>query len=146
MSSDLLQTSNGTDVRSMEPGFLQETLSPGDQPKEKSSRARTVTWLCLPYFCLPGCSAVLSTSRPDSHPMQTLLQAQHSLGQTVSKVPSTPTGSCLHIAQIWCLILDDCKLLRSCSRFEQTADAPSSFGHLHANTYARSSGRLDRHP
>ena len=106
-----------TKVRFMEPGFLQETLSQGDGPKEKSSRARTVTWLCLPYFCLEEYSGVLSTSRPGSHPMRTLLQARFSLvhkerdlQQAVCNMIGTPQGFCFHISQIWCLILDDCKL------------------------------------
>ena len=63
----------------MEPGFLQERLSRGDRPNDKAFGARTVTWLCLPYFCLEEYAGVLSASRPGSHPMRTLLQARFSL-------------------------------------------------------------------
>ena len=134
----------------MEPGFLQETLSQGDGPKEKSSRARTVTWLCLPYFCLEEYSGVLSTSRPGSHPMRTLLQARFSLvhkerdlQQAVCNMIGTAQGFCFHISQIWCLILDDCKLHWLCSLFGQTADALSSVGYLRANAFVRPSGKFD---
>lgn len=100
----------------MEPGFLQERLSRDDRPNDKAFGARTVTWLCLPYFCLEEYAGVLSASRPGSHPMRTLLQARFSLvrkerdlQQAVCKLADTPQGFCFHIAQTWCLILDDCR-------------------------------------
>lgn len=101
----------------MESGLLQETLSRGDRPKDKALRPRTVTWFCMPYFCLEEYSGVLSGSRPDAHPMRTLMQARFSLvrmkrdmQQVVRSVNGTPEGFCFYIAQIWCLVLDDCKL------------------------------------
>jgi hypothetical protein len=99
----------------MEPGFLQEGLSHEDRPKEKTSKPRSVTWMCLPYFFLNEYSGVLSASKPGAHPMRTLLQARFSLArkerdmqQAVCNIPGTPPNFCFHIAQLWCLVLDDC--------------------------------------
>jgi hypothetical protein len=96
----------------MAPSFLQDNISGEMRPK--ASRARTVSWLCVPYFCLAR-YATSSSLRPSSHPMRTLLQARYSqvqkkrdMEQAVCQVSGTPPEHCFYIGQIWILILDDC--------------------------------------
>jgi hypothetical protein len=98
----------------MAPGTLQEALS--KESRQKATKERTVTWMCLPYFSLEQYSGIKTASRPSSHPVRTLLQAKFSLvkkerdmQQAVCNLPDTPAGQCFHIAQVWCLVLDDCK-------------------------------------
>lgn len=110
---------------------MQETLSQGDRPQDKLSRARAAIWICLPYFCLAEYSGVLSASRSGAHPMQTLLQARFSLvqkdrdlQQAVCNLLGTPPGFCFHIAQLWCLVLDDCNIPWSYLEVDDVADIP----------------------
>lgn len=109
-----MQVLHGAKVRFMVPCLLQETLS--QDIRTKSSRSRTVMFQCLPYFCLEKYSGSLSGLRSSSHPMRTLLQQRFSLvqkdrdmQQAVCQLLDTPTEHCFHIAQMWCLVLDDCK-------------------------------------
>lgn len=96
----------------MVPSFLQDNISGEMRPKV--SRARTISWLCVPYFCLDR-YATPANLKPSSHPMRTLLQARYSLvqkkrdmEQAVCHLSGTPVEHCFYIAQIWLLILDDC--------------------------------------
>lgn len=98
----------------MVPSFLQETISSEIRPKAQKST--TVTWLCLPYFCLEKYSELLATSGPSSHPMRTLLQArfsmvqkQRDLQQAVCQLEDAPLEHCFHIAQLWCVVIEDCE-------------------------------------
>jgi hypothetical protein len=107
-----LQTSRNMKTKFMVPSFLQDNISGEMRPK--ASRARTISWLCAPYFCLDR-YATPSNLRPSSHPMRTLLQARYSLAQkkrdmeqAVCHLPGTPAEHCFYIAQIWFVILDDC--------------------------------------
>ena len=106
----------------MVPSFLQDNISGEKRPK--ASRARTISWLCVPYFRLAR-YAVPSSLKPSSHPMRTLLQARYSLvqrkrdmEQAVCQVTGTPDEHCFYIAQIWLLVLDDCTY-RFLSRYAQ---------------------------
>lgn len=108
-----LQTSRNIKTRFMVPSFLQDNLSGEMRPK--ASRARTISWMCVPYFCLDK-YAVPSGLKPSSHPMRTLLQARFSLvqkerdmQQAVCHLPDTPAEHCFYITQVWFLILDDCE-------------------------------------
>jgi hypothetical protein len=125
----------------MEPIFLQECLSREDRPKEKTTKPRNVTWICLPYFCLEEYSGGHSASKPNAHPMRTLLQARSSLArkerdmqQAVCSVLNNPPEFCFHIPQIWCLVLDDCRHSLAMCPFSD-ADRLSSLGHLCAQTH-----------
>jgi len=96
----------------MVPSFLQDNISGEKRPK--ASRARSISWLCVPYFRLDR-YATPSSLKPSSHPMRTLLQARYSLvqrkrdmEQAVCQVSGTPADHCFYIAQIWLLVLDDC--------------------------------------
>ncbi|CZR67669.1 uncharacterized protein PAC_17568 [Phialocephala subalpina] len=115
-----MQARSGTKVRFMVPGVLQGPLL--KDPRDNLSRSGTVTWICLPYFCLQKYSGSISGLPASSHPMKTLLQARFSLTrkerdmqQAACHLLGTPQDHCFHIAQIWCLILDD-DLLITCAR------------------------------
>ena len=79
------------------------------------SRTRTVSWMFVPYFCLAKYSSL--TVRPSSHPIRTLMQTRSSLiqkerdlQQAVRLLPDPPPSDvCFHIAQVWFIVLDDCK-------------------------------------
>lgn len=110
-----IQTSRGSYVGHMEPRFIQNRLPPGGSPSEQTLAPRTVTWICLPYFTLERYSGLLAADNPRLFPMQTLLQAQFS-GATrdrdMQQAVRQRKGSsevCFHIAQLWCLILDNCR-------------------------------------
>ncbi|EKD16183.1 Mg2+ transporter [Drepanopeziza brunnea f. sp. 'multigermtubi' MB_m1] len=115
-----LQTATKTKARYMVPSFLQDNLS--EEKISKTSRMRTISWVCLPYFVLQQYSAP-SGSRASSHPMRTLLQARFALTrkerdmkQAVQGLGNTPPEHCYYIAQVWFLIIDDCShdcILRS---------------------------------
>lgn len=56
------------------------------------------------------------------HPLRPLLQAHfHStaqkreMAQAITKLPSTESGKCLHVSQVWCLIVDNATIV-TCSR------------------------------
>lgn len=86
--------------------------------KEKSLGQRSVIWMCLPYFLLQKYSAT-SKNLTDSHPLRTLLQTHSSftqkkrdMQQAVCKLPGWKKlgqDYCFHIAQVWCLVVDECK-------------------------------------
>ena len=76
----------------------------------------------MPYFCLERYSGIQSASQSGQHPVRTLLQARfisvrkdRDMQQAVCQMPDTPKGHCMHIAQIWYLLLDD-SLLVTCAR------------------------------
>jgi hypothetical protein len=111
-----LQTSRGMKSRYMLPSYLQENIATEGRPKP-SSRTRTVSWICVPYFCLENYFVPAASARPSSHPMRTLLQARFSLihkdrdmHQAVRLLPDPPAENCcFHIAQVLFIVLDDCK-------------------------------------
>jgi hypothetical protein len=130
-----MQISRGTKVRFMVPHILEEPLSSEAQPD--GSEVRTATLLCLPYFCLEKYSGYPAGSQPQSHPMRTLLQARFSLTQkerdmkqAVCHLLDTPEGHCFHVAQFWCLVLDDCELQSSSFVEDDKAYKISSSDHL----------------
>jgi hypothetical protein len=111
----IIQASNGRSVRHMEPKFRQQTLSSERSPREQTLTPRTVTWLCLPYFSLEPYSGLLGADNPKAFPNQTLLQAKFTrtartrdMQQVVCGQQGAPKGFCFHIAQLWCLVLDNC--------------------------------------
>ncbi|CZR57820.1 uncharacterized protein PAC_07709 [Phialocephala subalpina] len=114
-----LQTSTKMKTRFMVPSFLQDSIS--EEKRLKDSRVRTISWLCVPYFCLDKYSTP-SGLRASSHPMRTLLQARFGLTkkerdmkQAVRWLGNTPAEHCFYIAQVWFLIIDD-SLIVSCAR------------------------------
>jgi hypothetical protein len=111
-----MQTSKNSKSRYMTPSYMQENISRDSRPKA-SSKLRTVSWLCVPYFVLDSYSTPGSILHSSSHPARTLLQARFSLvqkdrdmQQAVRLLQVTPTGDvCFHIAQVWFIVIDDCK-------------------------------------
>ncbi|CAG8959792.1 hypothetical protein HYFRA_00001700 [Hymenoscyphus fraxineus] len=114
-----MHTSNGASVRFMAPIVLSTTIRPKLQDLNESSRQeRSVAWMCLPYFLIQKYSSNSKDFLPASHPAKTLLQSQSSFAhekrdmqQTVCKLPGCPQGHCFHIAQVWCLVVDDSFLI-----------------------------------
>lgn len=83
-------------------------------PRSETSKAGTVTWMCLPYFVLQKYSGIIANLPPSSHPVRTLLQTSYKLArrerdmqQAVRHLDGCPPESCFHIDQVWCLVLDD---------------------------------------
>jgi len=110
-----MQTSRGVKSRYMAPSYLQDNIAIESRPKT-SSKTRPISWMCVPYFVLESYSIPKSTPRRSAHPMRTLLQARFSLvqqerdmQQAVRLLPDAAADKCFHIAQVWFVILDDCK-------------------------------------
>ena len=112
-----VQTASGRSVRHMEPACIQDVLPSGGASKGSGFAPRTVTWMCLPYFSLEAYSGLQAASaHPSAFPVETLLQAKFSraarkrdMHQAVCENNDTPDGLCFHVAQIWCLVVHNCK-------------------------------------
>ncbi|KAI1774117.1 hypothetical protein F4818DRAFT_420890 [Hypoxylon cercidicola] len=117
-------TSNGNNVRHMDPRPVRVTIPPDGRTKGQISRS--LTWLCVPYFSLEKYSGLLSASTASSFPIETLLQSEYArttkerdMQQAVSRNGEAPEGFCFHIAQVWCIVLDN-SLLITCGRMSGT--------------------------
>ncbi|KAF3055618.1 hypothetical protein GL218_06953 [Daldinia childiae] len=113
-------TAKGNNVRHMDPKPIRVTIPPDGRTKGQTSRF--VTWLCVPYFSLEKYSGLLSASTVSSFPIETLLQSEYArttqerdMQQAVCKNGEVPDGHCFHIAQLWCIVLDN-TLLITCGR------------------------------
>ncbi|KAF3762955.1 putative Mg2+ transporter [Cryphonectria parasitica EP155] len=123
-----VQTANGNSVRHMEPTCIQHVLPPDGTSKAPSVARRTVTWVCLPYFTLEKYSGLEGAPQnPAAFPIETLLQAKFSragrnrdMRQAVCQSKDTPTGLCFHVAQMWCLVLDNSFLFTYSRMAEET--------------------------
>ncbi|KAK4043881.1 hypothetical protein C8A01DRAFT_12591, partial [Parachaetomium inaequale] len=109
-----IQTADLKYVRYLEPKLRHEPLLQDGKPVG----SQAVTWISLPYFCLEPYSGLLGANSSKSFPTPTLLQARYSrtarnrdMEQAVCQQKGAPKGLCFHIAQLWCLILDDSLLL-----------------------------------
>lgn len=98
----------------MDPKPIRVTIPPDGRTKGQTSRF--VTWLCVPYFSLEKYSGLLSASTVSSFPIETLLQSEYArtteerdMQQAVCKNGEVPDGHCFHIAQLWCIVLDNSK-------------------------------------
>ncbi|PNY27290.1 Uncharacterized protein TCAP_02785 [Tolypocladium capitatum] len=118
------QNPKGSKVGYMDPRCFEVPL------KKKLSPGRTSSgsahWICIPYFSLQQYSGLLSASSLSSFPPQTLLQAQYSrtpqsrdMQQAVCQLGGVRRGECFHIAQLWCLVLDN-SLLVTCGSMSQS--------------------------
>lgn len=75
--------------------------------------------MCIPYFTLEPYSGLEEVADdPSAFPIETLLQAKFSrsskkrdMHQAICEDKEAPAGSCFHIAQVWCLIIDNCESL-----------------------------------
>ncbi|KAL8341987.1 hypothetical protein RB601_005236 [Gaeumannomyces tritici] len=122
------QTNKGSNVRFMEPRYFQLPLPSEDSAKGQSSRRRTITWICIPYFSLEKYAGLGSATMASQYPNQALLQAQYSrinrerdMQQAVCQLGgSLAPGSCFHISQLWCIVIDNSFLITCGSMTEAT--------------------------
>lgn len=97
----------------MDPTCIRRDIpSDGGTPNSQAATVRAVTWVCIPYFRLESYSSLDTAS---DFPVQTLLQTQFSrvtkardMQQAVCRNKQAPAGYCFNIAQLWCLVLDNC--------------------------------------
>ena len=108
------RTSQGPKGRYMQPNFMQENII--SEARAQSRRGRNVRVLCLPYFLLKRYTAQPLPSKSPLHPIRTLLQSHFpsagkelDLQQVICALADTPKEHCIHVPQLWCLILDDSK-------------------------------------
>lgn len=103
----------------MEPKVVSQRLQ-ADENTSSSQRSqpRTVYWINLPFFYLKKYSSETATAK--AFPVQTLMQADNSrnprdrdMKQAIHRIRSAeadvPKDYCFHIAQIWCVIVDNCE-------------------------------------
>ncbi|KAH6617426.1 hypothetical protein F5144DRAFT_596449 [Chaetomium tenue] len=110
-----VQASDGKYARYLEPKLRHEPLLQDGKP----AGSQAVTWVSLPYFSLEPYSGLLATANsPKSLATPTLLQARYSrtrrardMEQAVCQQGGAPKGHCFHVAQLWCLVLDNSLLL-----------------------------------
>lgn len=112
----------------MEPRYFQLPLPSEDSAKGQSSRRRAITWICIPYFSLERYAGLGSATLASQYPNQTLLQAQYSrvnrerdMQQAVCQLGGNlAPGSCFHISQLWCIVIDKSFLI-TCGSMSETA-------------------------
>ncbi|KHN95340.1 uncharacterized protein MAM_06844 [Metarhizium album ARSEF 1941] len=120
------QNPKGERVGYMEPRCFEIPLkSPTNQLSDQGKPTGSLRWICLPYFSLQKYSGLLAGSTTSVFPSQTLLQAQYSrtteqrdMLQAVRQVAATKTNECFHIAQLWCVVLDN-SLLVTCGTMSE---------------------------
>ncbi|KAI1370582.1 hypothetical protein F4677DRAFT_457763 [Hypoxylon crocopeplum] len=114
----IVQTADGRRVRHMEPGCIQHVLPPDGTSKTSSFGRHTTTWVCLPYFTLEKYSGLQGDAENTStFPIET---RERDMRQAVCQSKDTPAGLCFHIAQIWCVVVDN-SFLFTYSRMSQDA-------------------------
>lgn len=114
------QNPKGAKVGYLEPRSMEVPLKLLKNKTTADEEARgSARWICLPYFSLEKYSGLSAASEPTAFPAQTLLQIQYSrntsqrdMEQAVCQLGSAERGECFHIAQLWCLIIDDSKSSR----------------------------------
>lgn len=75
------------------------------------------TWICMPYFSFEAYSGLEAvTKTPSPCPIPTLMQAYSSsstkkmdLDQAIRQGRKTPKDHVLHVSQLWCIIVRQCK-------------------------------------
>lgn len=120
-------TSKGTNVKHIDPGFLQVGLDPDRSSGARNAPIRQATWLCIPYFSLQKYAGLLSEAPSGSYPTRTLLQEQYSgvprerdMQQAICQTGHVPANVCFHVAQLWCIVVDN-SLLITCGTMTEAA-------------------------
>lgn len=116
------RTAEGETFRHMEPKTT-SVLIPTDDSQSTArgtgtiSTQRYITWVCLPYFSFETYGGPLSAKSNTLFPIETLLQSQYTHTTTAREMQQvhyrsnqTSGDKCYHIAQLWCIIVDNCKL------------------------------------
>ena len=101
--------------RTMDPHCTGDVFS--EESGDEDKAIESITFLSLPYFSL---ERLANTSRPvlqpgsPLHPTRPLLQAhflagsrKRELSQAINAFADTPLDSCLHVCQLWCLLVND---------------------------------------
>ncbi|KAF9879715.1 hypothetical protein CkaCkLH20_02526 [Colletotrichum karsti] len=124
--SKTVRTSRQTTVKHMEPSYLQLPLQGGDSSNGLKTK-RSATWLCIPYFSLEEYSGIQAADNPGAYPPQTLLQASFSRNsekrdmlQATRQIGNGDKGTCFHVRQLWCIVLDN-SLLITCGSMTESA-------------------------
>lgn len=106
----------GTKVGYAEPRVIEISLKSFHKKMDNDSTLGSARWICIPYFSLEEYSGLLSASNLSLFPAQTLLQAQYSrssmqrdMEQAVCQLGHAKRGECFHIAQLWCVVIDNGK-------------------------------------
>ncbi|KAH7171172.1 hypothetical protein EDB81DRAFT_851830 [Dactylonectria macrodidyma] len=117
----------GTKVGYVDPRSIEiplKSLTRGNATR--GAPAGSARWICIPYFSLDQYSGLLSASNISLFPAQTLLQAQYSrtnvqrdMEQAVCQLGNANRGECFHIAQLWCVVIDN-SLLVTCGTMSQS--------------------------
>lgn len=109
-----IQVSNGRKARLMEP-----RLRHGQFGERHAEGSHNVTWVSIPYFSLERQNGLMGPKQSAPFLTPTLLQSRFSrttrsrdMEQAVCQLKGAPQGYCFHVAQLWCLVLDSCMLLR----------------------------------
>ena len=104
----------------MEPGSIRLTIPIDQQPRARGLMAtRVLTWLCIPYFTLEEYAGLGTEVSSAGFPIETLLQheyvrtprARDEKYQIVRQNGYGKNGECLHISQLWCIVLDNCEII-----------------------------------
>lgn len=115
------RTANGQIVKQMMTGTTRITIQGGSNPSTRQGsnskdNKRSLTWFCIPYLALEKYSGLTSSSTASSFPNQTLLQHDYAassrvrdMEQVVVRANVAKDGECVHVNQIWGIVLDKCK-------------------------------------
>ncbi|KAI1880901.1 hypothetical protein JX265_001141 [Neoarthrinium moseri] len=126
------RTADGRNVLHMEPGSLRVMISgdnrakgPGTGPAKGPKRS--LAWFCIPYFTLEKYSGLMAAKSASSFPTETLLQNDYGptsrardMEQVVVLADAAEVGECVHVAQLWCIVLGD-SLVITCGRMSRSA-------------------------
>ena len=114
--------------REMEPACVSDVFY--NDATGNSRQTGSVVFLSFPYFCLESYDpAPIKSLTPASpmHPVRPLLEAYYysstqkrELAQAITSLPSTPDGQCLHVSQVWCLVVNGTTMI-TCSRLSSDA-------------------------
>ena len=106
-------TPSGTGGRYMQPHVSNIAGNTGRIKKLKHGDERKVLLICIPYFHLAPYYQTSSLVIPSAHPMRSLIQSSYEqipkhrdLKQAVCNVAQSRKGSCYHVPQIWCLVIN----------------------------------------
>jgi len=117
-----MKTSGGLH-KFMKPGVISRLLQMDEAAKGRVSSPRTVSWFNIPYFLLKKYSSAAHSA--NSFPIQTLMQANYSqhlmardMQQAVCQMNDAPSEHCFHIAQLWCIVLEN-SLLVTCGTMSE---------------------------
>ena len=114
--------------REMEPDCVSDIFY--NDAMGSSRQTESVVFLSFPYFCLETYNSApikALTSGSPMHPARPLLQAYYysstqkrELAQAIASLPSTPNGQCVHVSQLWCLVVNGSTMV-TCSRLSVDA-------------------------